>query len=186
MSEPEGKFTETQAEIHAAAATLALSPSQFRRLPDQEAELIYRRCLKEFVTSSFEPRWWWEHLREPQAGIQTDGGVASFTLVSQLVPNPDACCYFIAEDDLAPFYPVYLSTPRLSRAVVGECFGFEYYLVAPDFSWLIGENHHDCVFGVGEPIVSALRRQAAGAWILECVGGPGGAHLNAADKSEEW
>jgi hypothetical protein len=79
----------------------------------------------------------------------------------QFIPHPDAPCYFIAEDDEAPFYPVYLTSPRIAASVSAECFAYEYYLTPLDRSWLIGESHHDRIFGVGEPVVSLLHTHAA-------------------------
>jgi hypothetical protein len=149
------KATDVQTEIQAAAATLGLSSEQFRQLPDPEAEHIYRTALSRFVTSRFEPRWWWEHLRDPDAGFQPEG-IHAFDVIPKLVPDADAPVYLVAEDDPVPFYPVYRTTVRTAMAVLSECFGFEYYLISPDFSWLVGENHHDVVFGTGEPIVQAI------------------------------
>lgn len=153
------KPSDVQTEILAAATTLRLSSEQFRQLPDADAEQVYRTALARFVTSSFEPRWWWEHLREPQAGFQPDG-VHGFDVIPQLVPDADAPVYFVAEDDSESFYPVYLTTVRIAAAVIAECFCFEFYLLPTDFSWLIGENHHDVIFGTGEPIVQALNAQS--------------------------
>jgi hypothetical protein len=87
--------------------------------------------------------------------------VCGFDLVPQFVPEADASCYFIAEDDDARFYPVYETTPRIACSVLAECFAFEFYLTPLDRSWLIGESHHDRIFGVGEPIVSVLRAHDA-------------------------
>jgi hypothetical protein len=150
------KITEVQAEIQNAAFTLGLSTNEFRKLPDDEAEQIYRTALKTFVTSKFEPRWWWEYLREPNAGFRPSGETLAFRIIPGIVPDPNEPVYFIAEDTLAPFYPVYLTTPPTAASIVGECFGFEYYLSPLNFSWLIGENHHDVIFGTGEPIVQAI------------------------------
>ena len=161
MNEAKASPTEVQAEIQAAVTTLGLSPTQFRQLPDSKAEQVYRACLREFVTASFEPRWWWEHLRAPHAQTSPPDGVLGFDLFLQFVPNPDESCYFIAEDDDAPFYPVYVTTPRVASSVLAECFAYEYYLAPIDLSWLIGESHHDRIFGVGEPVISLLHAHAA-------------------------
>lgn len=153
--------TDVQIEIQTAAAELGLTAEQFRQLPDAEAEQVYRTCLREFVTSSYEPRWWWEHLREPNAQTYPSDGILGCDLLSEFVPDADASCYFIAEDNDAPFYPVYLTTPRIASFILSECFAFEYYLTPLDHSWLVGENHHDRLFGVGEPVVSKLIAHAA-------------------------
>lgn len=150
------KATEVQTEIQTAATALGLSPEHFRQLPAPEAEQVYRTALNHFVICSFEPRWWWEYLREPQAGFRNVNDSLGFRLIPEFVPNPDAPIYFIAEDTNAPFYPVYLTTARIAASVIGECFGYEYYILATDYSWLIGENHHDVIFGTGEPIIQAI------------------------------
>lgn len=150
------KTTEVQTEIQTASTALELSPERFLQLPDSEAEQVYRTALSRFVTSAFEPRWWWEYLREPQAGFHHIKDSHGFRLIPKLVPDADAPVYFIVEDTGAPFYPVYLTTARIAAAVIGECFGYEYYICPPDFSWLIGENHHDVIFGTGESIVQTI------------------------------
>ncbi len=155
------KPTDVQTEILAAATTLNLPPEQFHQLSDADAERVYRACLAEFVTAAFEPRWWWEHLREPRTQFYPKNGILGFSLLPRLVPDPDAPCHFIAEDDDAPFYPVYLSTPCITASIIGECFGFEYYLISLDRSWLIGESHHDRIFGVGDAVIPLLNDYAA-------------------------
>jgi hypothetical protein len=154
------KTTDVQAEIQSAVTTLQLIPEQFRQLADIDAEPVYREALRRFVNSRYQQRWWWEHLHEPQSSIHPQD-IRAFDLIPQLVPDADAPIYFVAEDDPAPFYPVYFTTTRIAISVITECFGFEYYLFPPDFSWLIGENHHEVVFGTGEPIVRAINARIA-------------------------
>jgi len=146
-------MTDVQTEIQDAVVSLELIPEQFRQLPDIEAEQVYRACLAKFVNASFEPRWWWEHFRKPHSYYDPDDGVFSFNILPQLVPNPDSPCFFIAEDIDTPFYPVYFSTPRVVALIVAECFAFEYYVISLDCTWLICEDHHNRIHGVGEPIV---------------------------------
>lgn len=150
-------MTEVQSEIERAARSLRLSSERFRQLPEVEAEQVYRTALARFVTATFEPRWWWEHLREPEEGFR-HSGVSGLHDILELVPDPDERIYFIAEDALAPFYPVYFTTARGAVNVIGECFGYEYYLLPLDYTWLIGENHHDVIFGSGAPIIERIRR----------------------------
>jgi hypothetical protein len=44
---------------------------------------------------------------------------------------------------------VYDATPAVVQQIIGECYGFEYYLIAKNLSWLLCENHHDMVIAVG-------------------------------------
>lgn len=54
------------------------------------------------------------------------------------------------------------SVPRLSAVsrhaidLIGECHGFEYYLIVKDLSWLVYETHHDVVCAVGEAVEQRL------------------------------
>jgi hypothetical protein len=150
------KVTEVQTEIQRAAGALHLLPERFRQLPDSEAEQVYWSALRRFVTSTFEPRGWWEHLRDPQVSLRPVAGSRGYLLIPEFVPDPDAIVYFVAEDVEAPFFPAYLTTARTAADIIGECFGYEYYFIPPDLSWLIGENHHDVIFGSGELIVQRI------------------------------
>ena len=68
---------------------------------------------------------------------------------------------FLPQDEGVPFFPAYATTPRVAVAVLNASYApDEFYLLAPDFAWLLGRNHHDVIFGVGEPVVSALRNCA--------------------------
>ncbi len=41
--------------------------------------------------------------------------------------------------------------------IVVECNIFQYYIIAKDFSWLIGENDHHLVFAIGEEVEKNLK-----------------------------
>jgi len=74
----------------------------------------------------------------------------------EIVPDPNERVWFIAEESRLPFYPVYEATPNAAQRVIEECYGFEYYLVAKDMTWLLCENHHGWLIGVGELICDRL------------------------------
>lgn len=40
--------------------------------------------------------------------------------------------------------------------VLGEHHLFEYFIVGWHLEWMVGENHHDVLFAVGEPLASKL------------------------------
>jgi hypothetical protein len=46
-------------------------------------------------------------------------------------------------------FPVYATTLAVAQQVIGECYAFEYYLVAKDLGWLLCANHHDLMMGLG-------------------------------------
>jgi hypothetical protein len=63
--------------------------------------------------------------------------------VSARVPHAQQKVWFVAEDSDSPSFPVHDATPAAAQAVIGECYAFEYYLIAKDLRWLLCENHHD-------------------------------------------
>ena len=41
--------------------------------------------------------------------------------------------------------------------MLGEITHFEYFLVPKKLDWLLCENHHEVLYGVGEPIIEKLK-----------------------------
>src|SRR5689334_18923019 len=136
-------MTETvKDEIQNAIQTLGLSDSAIKLLPADEGHRIYNMALSHFVASG-ERRWWWEDFRFPSTSVRFDDQ-KGFERIEEIVPNKREKVWFVVEDedDQLPFYPVYEATPEAAQAVIGECYGFEYYLIAQNLSWLLCETHH--------------------------------------------
>lgn len=142
-------------EIRTALESLNISSVCFRELPDSEGEEVYRRALRHFVPEG-KPRWWWEHFK---SGISVDFPSGDgWRHIPEFVPNACEHVLFIVEDDSLPFYPVYDATPFAITEVIGECYGFEYYLVERNFQWLLCENHHNRMIGLGKVVEDRMRR----------------------------
>ena len=77
--------------------------------------------------------------------------------ITEFVPDANEQVWFIVEDDSLPFYPVYDTTSAAIRAVIAECYGFEYYIVQREFEWLLCETHHNRMIGVGRVVEERLR-----------------------------
>jgi hypothetical protein len=146
-------------EVDSAIARLDLR-SQVRRLADVEAQRVNQEVLDEFVIGGVR-RWWWETFRDPTASKSFPDGCA-FEQLPEFVPDKTEECWFVVEDGDGDCYPVWEATPADAVRVVGECFAFEYYIVPKHKRWLICENHHDRVIGVGEQIVRAIRQVSTG------------------------
>jgi hypothetical protein len=146
----------TRAEIDRAVETLQLPESTFRAIANAEAVAVFDQALANFVEGG-DRRWWWEAFIGESVSIQVSD---AWKLLSRVVPNVDDHVWFIAEDDTLPHYPVFDATPMAIERVIGSCFGFEYYLIAKDMTWLVCENHHDYLIAVGEPVVTRLSRLA--------------------------
>ena len=126
------------------------------RLPAPEAAVLRAELVSEFV-KGHDRRFWWEALSHQSEGIQFSDG-SGFTHIEGFVPDPEERCWFIVEDFESDDFHIYEATPELAVKIINECYGFEYYLVAKDRRWLICENHHNVVVGVGTEVVTAIKR----------------------------
>jgi hypothetical protein len=140
-------------EVGMAIGRLALS-ERVQRLPVEDAARINAELLNSFVVGG-DRRWWWEAFREPSASKAFPDDMG-FEHIVELVPNRAEKCWFVVEDTSSDSYPVYEATPEDVVSIVGECFAFEYYIAPKSKHWLICENHHGRIIGVGEEIVRAI------------------------------
>jgi hypothetical protein len=141
-------------EISNAAKTLGLSHQELILLPALESERVFLAAQNHFVASP-NRRWWWEDFRNPGVSAQfasSDG----WRRIPEIVPNADEVVWFIAEEDQLPHFPVFETTPRIVCQIIGECYGFEFYLVAKNYDWLVCETHHGVVHALGSPVEERL------------------------------
>ena len=150
-------MTETiRDEIQKAIQSLGLSDSDIRLLPEDEGRRIYDAALSHFVASG-DRRWWWEDSRFPSTSVWFNDQ-KGFERIEKLIPNQREKVWFIVEDNQLAFYPVYEATPEAAKAVIGECYGFEYYVIAQDLSWLLCETHHANLIAIGAGVEERLRK----------------------------
>jgi hypothetical protein len=145
-------------EIEAACRTLALEDADFRRLPELEAKRIYEQVEAHFVGSQGK-NGWWGNFRQPaaRANFLDQHG---YERITQIAPDA-ARAYLIPEPGGQGWPPVYACSVRAAQQLLGECYAFEYYLVAEDRQWLIGENKHGVMTAIGEPVERRLRALAS-------------------------
>lgn len=126
-------------------------------LADQNG-VLYLELLNHFVKGG-DRRWWWESfkLESESIAFEDDKG---FERIISLVPDPSEVVWFIVEDDQLPYYPIFECSVSSAVSIIGECFGFEYYLIPKNKNWLICENHHNYVIGVGNKITKRLSSYA--------------------------
>ena len=137
-------------EIQLAREILGLEDKSIQLLSDKEGQAVYFDLLNTFVEGA-DRQWWWEAFKEKTESITFDDNLG-FKRIVEIVPNGNETIWFVAEETQLPFYPVYETTPEVVQKIIGECYGFEYYIVPKDKSWLLCENHHNRVIGIGEPI----------------------------------
>jgi hypothetical protein len=145
-------------EINQAVARLGLSLTAMRQLLEPHSTDVYDAALDHFVAAG-DRRWWWEDFRQAGKSVSFDDG-QGWRRVPQITPASDELIWFIAEDGSLPHYPVFETTPKIASLVIGECYGFEYYLIAQDLSWLLCENHHNVLCAVGALVEARLKMVA--------------------------
>jgi hypothetical protein len=139
--------------INRAISVLALG-DQVRELSSVEAENLLQQIQINFLTRS-NALFWWEHLSgEFERYTPPDDNAYQF--VATLTPTPNECALFIA-DLTGSAQTVYECVPEVVPLILGECPAFEYAVVAKDFTWLVIENHHGCLFAIGEVPMRRLR-----------------------------
>jgi hypothetical protein len=146
-------------EIERAVAKLHLQPGAIQALPAPQSEAAYLTALHHFVSSG-DRRWWWESFRNTSTRVTFESG-DGWKHLPNIVPNPDEPVWFIAEDDQLPYFPVFETTPQVASSILGECYAFEYYLIAKDLSWLLCENHHNVIHAIGPVVEQRLVQRAA-------------------------
>lgn len=137
-------------------AILLLGLSKDVSLLKDEGAPVYCSLVAHFVDGG-DRRWWWEAFSQPSESITYDDG-KGFEQLNQFVPDSKEVVWFVVEDDQLPYYPIFEASTENVMKIIGECFAFEYYLVPRDKSWLLCENHHNRIIGVGKQVVSAIQR----------------------------
>lgn len=147
------EMTQVLEEIQNAIDLLGLN-SSVKKLDDQQTEHLYKQLLAEFVEGG-DRRWWWEAFSKPSSSIVFSDG-KGFERLNQIVPNPKEVVWFMVEDDQLPYYPIFELTTENAVKIIAECFAFEYYLIPKTKNWLVCENHHDYVIGIGSAVTEVI------------------------------
>ena len=134
-------------EIKQAINTLDLTLEDVQLLPPNLGEIIFKDCLAHFVRSG-DRRWWWEDFNQ-EVSFCIEDAELPFERLNEIIPELESKVWLIVEDDDEPFYPVYEIVAKRITEIIGESFGFEYYIIPKDKSWLICENHHSQLIGIG-------------------------------------
>lgn len=121
-------------------------PEDFRLLDKKNGNKVFEKCLGHFVKSG-NRRWWWEDFKNYSFSVSNLE--KPFEHLEEYIPELERNVWLMVEDDSEGFYPIYDCNPRVIKSVIGECFGFEYYIISKDMTWLLCENHHSILIGSG-------------------------------------
>jgi len=145
-------------EVTRAAHELVLPASEFRILSEQEAAPVLSNIEAHFVKEAGH-RWWWEAFRDSPTAQTHFADGTGWGYLSRIVPPESGLVWFVVEGD--PEFVLCEATVEAVQSVIGECWAFEYYLVSQSLDWLIGENHSDVVFTIGEAVSERLAQVAS-------------------------
>lgn len=140
---------EVKDEVEEAIRSLGFSEKDIVLLDDKVGEKVFKDCLNYFVKSG-DRRWWWEDFRQPFFLFKDFD--KPFEHLDKIMPGTEGKVWLIVEDDSEPFYPVYDVKPSIIGQIIAECFAFEYYIIDKNNEWLLCENHHNMLIGIGDKL----------------------------------
>ena len=145
-------------ELLQTAANLGLPYSYFRAIGITEWEPIMKRIENRFVSARYNKiLWWWDgYLKGPVYSVLLPGWPVD--ALDKIIPLHEQV-WFIAEDDK---FWLFEGTIESIQQVLAESHAFEYYIVSKKYEWLLCENHHDVLFGVGDIIIEKLKQMERG------------------------
>ena len=112
-----------------------------RKLSIGDAKHVMRETMERYVKNGGNSLALWMDLTR-SIDEYYDRNLINF---ADIVPSKTGLCWLIPETGApnAIDLPVYeIDVAEIGR-LIDDCFGFEYNVVAHDFSWLVVETHHD-------------------------------------------
>jgi len=140
---------EVSKEISNAIKENRFTAKQINKLDGILGKRIYDDLLNHFVKSG-DRRWWWEDFKVESFNFKEYE--KPFEHLNQILIEFQNNVWLMVEDDQEEFYPIYDCSPAIVGKLIGDCFGFEYYLIDKNKEWLICENHHNRLIGIGEKL----------------------------------
>ncbi|MPQ48266.1 hypothetical protein GCQ56_14780 [Marinifilum sp. N1E240] len=138
---------EVSQEILNAIRIFKSSAEQIKKLDSNSNKRVFHELLNYFVKSG-DRRWWWEDFK--QDSFDFVDYEKPFEHLNDIIPDLTKNVWLMIEDDQEDFYPIYDCNPSIIGDIIGECFGFEYYVFDKNKEWVICENHHNRLIGIGQ------------------------------------
>ena len=141
-----------------SAGELGLAADRFRQVGPREWRSVLSRIFDAFVnTSDSGVTWLWSHLKRDSVAVQVEDGLRE---ISSMV-SPDTAAWLLLEDwdgtKERGNYWVFEGDYSAIIAVLGNMHLIEYYIVDRKCTWMILENHHGALIGVGDLVESFIR-----------------------------
>jgi len=137
---------ECKEQVDDVIMQLKIPPEDIRLLDFNTNKKVYFDCLDHFVKSG-DRKWWWEDFRQKYFILKD---LENYDVLKEILPDTEEKVWFMIEDDEDPFYPIYEVKAAFIPIILSEYYYFEYYIINKNKDWLLCENHHDRVYGIGE------------------------------------
>ena len=118
---------------------------EYQELLEKIAERFLARGVRDLSKT-----WLWEYFHTPISGSYPEDSLAE--LEKRL--SPDERYWFLASEEDGKYW-VADGTGAGILAVLRETHHFEYYIVERKLSWLLCENHHQCLIEAAAKTVSS-------------------------------
>jgi hypothetical protein len=112
---------------------------------------INRKALLERIQGTFvagDPRAWWLSFKTKPTVLHCEDN-NGYLRLSELAPASTKNVWFVVDESNEEKFVFDVPFHAIAE-IIKECRYFEYYVVAPDFSWLIAENDHGDLLFVTE------------------------------------
>ncbi|MNV85064.1 hypothetical protein D3C71_1789860 [compost metagenome] len=110
-------------------------------LSDQQAsnrDALLEKIQKKFFVGN--PRAWWTSFKRRPIVLQCEDD-SGYLRLAELAPSSATDVWFVVDECNEEKFIFNVPLHAVAQ-VIKECRYFEYYVVSPDFSWLLAENDH--------------------------------------------
>lgn len=145
-------------ELLQTATTLGLFSTSFHAVGITEWEPIMKKIEDRFVAAPYDKmRWWWDS--------NFKGSVHAvvlaehpFKILNKLIPLQEQVWFIAVESWGKDKFWLFEGDIQAIQRVIGESSAFEYYIVSKKYEWLLCENHHNVLYGVGDSVIEKLKQ----------------------------
>ncbi|AHM59241.1 hypothetical protein D770_04870 [Flammeovirgaceae bacterium 311] len=138
------------------SVALGISSKEFKPVGIHEWPLIMKKIERAFVVkenSNTRFNWWWENLKGVPYQIHFKKDDA-YKCLYKLVDDNENIWFIISDSDhnLSKFW-LFQGYIGPIQTLIEEHYAFEYYLVSKKYEWLLCENRHGTLIGIGTMVV---------------------------------
>jgi len=138
--------------ILTVARNLGIPSDQFDSVGIYEWPEIFKKIESRFImreNTNTKFNWWWENLKKDSISLSFPNNDAWKYL--QVIIDKNEKVWFVAGDTKRDSAKLWLFEGKIEQIqqIIGQLYHFEYYLVSKKYEWLLAENHHGALIGLG-------------------------------------